>query len=193
MGGSVWNFPLISAVRKDDLIGEQLAFVTALLLSKSSFSTGSCRKMFWFAVWPSARRIGPLLSFCCLHCDAAVSLGGSFSVDVWSSSESHESSEWELWPFVTRIMPLGGRRAKYSFILRVDRVAGRDTFPFVSSLTFAPPFSMRTPSIFDSLRLGLLSDWSSSTSTSTLEWLFDAVEVPLIGNFCARGLRPKKK
>lgn len=192
VGGSVWNFPLISAVKKDDLIGEQLVFVTALLLSKSNFSTGSCRKMFLFAVCPSGRRIGPLFNFCCLHCVTS-SLGGSFSVEVWSSNESHESSECELWPFWTLIMPFAGKRAKYSLILRVDRVAGRDTFPFASSLTFAPPFSIRTPSIFDSFLLGLLRDWSSpSTNTRTLEeCVFTAVDAPLIGNFCARGLRPK--
>lgn len=170
-------------------------FVTASLLSNCNLSTGSWRNRLALAAWASASRIGPFV--CCFCCSDCTTAGGSFSVDGWSSKESQLSSEFEACPFWTRMMPFAGKRAKYSFIFRVDRVAGRNGLVLTPSLTFPAPFSIRTPSIFVSFRLGLLKDWSSSPPnkvlTRRLEVIFfDTGELEVaMDAFWARGLRPK--
>lgn len=191
VGGSVWNLLVISDVKKEVLM--VAPFVTASDLSNCSFSTGSCKNRFALAACASGSRTGPLpfVIFSCFDC--VTSDGGSFSIDGASSNESQLSSECDPWPFWTRMRPLAGSRAKYSLIFLVDRVAGRKGFEWRPSLTFPAPFSIKTPSILVSFRLGLLNDWSSSeTNIERLGGIFfgDAVEA----TFCAaRGLRPTNK
>lgn len=66
------------------------------------------------------------------------------------------------------MIPFAGKRAKYSLIFRVDRVAGRNGFVFAPSFAFPAPFSISTPSIFVSFLLGLLKDWSSLPRNNVL-------------------------
>jgi hypothetical protein len=66
---------------------------------------------------------------------------------------------------------LAGNLAKYSLIFLVERVAGRNglTLPFTS---FPAPFSISTPSIFDSFRFGLLNELSCASNNAFTSKLF---------------------